>query len=261
MNKVIVTTSWDDGALEDKRVLGLLNEYNLKGTFYIPKNIHFEVKKGVYLQRISDKEIMEMARTQDIGAHTMNHIYLNKLKRDEIFKEIKNSKEWLQNLLGREIKMFAYPGGVFSDEIIQIVKDIGFRGSRNSNAFNVNVDNPFLMGFSCHCYPCFVRNKEWSLFFNIKVSLKRLKMNLRGIRKLKLPISSLFSWTVLVKNVFDYVLKNGGIFHLYGHPWEIERYNLWKDLEKVFKYISNRDDIEYLTNSEIIEKYENSFIE
>lgn len=252
MKKVIVTTSWDDGAVEDLRLLALLEKYNLKGTFYIPKKINFEVKKGQNLEIISEKDVLKIAETQEIGAHTLNHIYLDKLNKDKVYNEVKKSKEWLGNLLKKPVKIFAYPGGVFNKEITEIVKKSGFLGARTSILFQTDIKDPFLMGLSSQCYPCFPRNKEWSLFFELKMALNRAKINLRGIIDLRLPIASFFNWKLLTKNVFKHILKNGGIFHLYGHSWEIERYNLWKDLEKLFKYISNKKNVSYLTNSEAL---------
>ena len=34
----IITTSWDDGHPLDFKLAELLNKYNLKGTFYIPRS-------------------------------------------------------------------------------------------------------------------------------------------------------------------------------------------------------------------------------
>ena len=253
MKKIIVTTSWDDGSVEDLRILNLLNKYNLKGTFYVPKNINFEIKKGKYLQRISDKEILEIAKTQEIGAHTMNHTYLNKLHGDELYSEIKNSKDWIELLLNKKIRVFACPGGIFNSEIIETIKKSGFIGANVGGIFNVEIKDPFLVGFSAHCYPCFPKNKEWGLFLKSKITLGRIRVNIKGIKKFNLPIISILRWNILAKNIFNYILENGGIFHLHGHSWEIERYKIWDDLEDILKYISNRDNVLYLTNSETIE--------
>jgi len=73
------------------------------------------------------------------------------------------------------------------------------------------------------------------------------------ILKLGLPWSSFLSWPELAKNTFDYVLKNGGVYHLWGHAFEMEKYDLWPDLENIFKYISGRENVSYLTNSQILE--------
>lgn len=256
MKRIIITTSWDDGAIEDLRVLALLEKYNLKGTFYIPRQINFEAKRGQRLKTVSENDILQIAKTQEIGAHTLNHIYLDKLNNNEVYQEAKGSKEWLEDLLKKPVRMFAYPGGVFNDEIKEATKKSGFLGARTSILFQTDIKDPFLTGLSSQCYPCFPRNKEWSLFFELKMALSRARINLKGVIGLRLPISSIFKWDLLIKNVFRYVLKNGGIFHLYGHSWEIERYNLWKDLEKLFKYISDRKDVFYLTNGEVLDIYE-----
>jgi len=253
MKKVIVTTSWDDGAVQDLRLLKLLNKYNLKGTFYIPQTIAFEPKKGKPLKRVSEKDILEIAKIQEIGAHGITHTYLDKLNKEQIYNEVKGSKDWLEKLLNKKIKMFAYPGGIFNNEIVNSVKKIGFLGARTTESFKINIENQFLIGISLQCYPYLLSNKEWTLLFQLKTLWKRFKFNLKGVSDLKLPIDSLFNWTTLAKNIFKSVLKNGGVFHLYGHSWEIEYYKLWEDLEKIFKYISNRRDVYYLTNSEVLE--------
>jgi hypothetical protein len=48
------------------------------------------------------------------------------------------------------------------------------------------------------------------------------------------------------------VRKNGGIFHLFGHSWEIERFGLWDELDEVLAYIAAHDNVMYLTNGELI---------
>lgn len=255
MKKVIVTTSWDDGAVEDLRLFELLNKYNLKGTFYIPKSIDFEVKKGKKLQPMAESEIIKIAEKQEVGAHTIRHIYLDKLGEEEIKKEIKESKKWLENLLNKPMRMFSYPGGVFNQTAVQAIRECGFWGARTTQSFQIDIKDPFLMGFSVHCSPAFPVSDDWNRLYQSKMSLKRAILNWKGVVSLKLPITSLFSWTSLVKNIFNYVLENGGVFHLCGHSWEIERYNLWPGLEEIFIYLANRPDISYLTNSETIEKH------
>ena len=65
------------------------------------------------------------------------------------------------------------------------------------------------------------------------------------------------SWNNFAEEYFRSVVKNGGQFHLWGHSWEIEKYGMWQDLEKFFKFVSQQKDISFLTNSEFIE-YENN---
>ena len=82
-----------------------------------------------------------------------------------------------------------------------------------------------------------------------------VQQNCQGIRELKLPLTSYFSWVALAKATFDHVRQSGGIWHLWGHSWEIEKYGMWNDLEEVLSYIANREDILYLTNGEVIKRF------
>ncbi|GIW64483.1 MAG: hypothetical protein KatS3mg092_0416 [Patescibacteria group bacterium] len=52
--------------------------------------------------------------------------------------------------------------------------------------------------------------------------------------------------------IINILFKTGGYFHLFGHSWEIEQQNLWQSLEKLFKIISYKSNILYITNSEVL---------
>jgi len=51
------------------------------------------------------------------------------------------------------------------------------------------------------------------------------------------------------------IIHSGGIYHVWGHSWEIGKRNDWIKLERVLQYISNRDYIKYYTNGEILSRY------
>jgi hypothetical protein len=46
------------------------------------------------------------------------------------------------------------------------------------------------------------------------------------------------------------ILTTGGVFHLWGHSWEIEKYGLWKELEMLLEMLAFNRDIAYMTNTE-----------
>jgi hypothetical protein len=58
-------------------------------------------------------------------------------------------------------------------------------------------------------------------------------------------------------------VDSDSVFHIWGHSWEIDQYNLWKQLEDLFKLISSCDGITYLNNTQVwksFSKNENSKI-
>jgi len=45
------------------------------------------------------------------------------------------------------------------------------------------------------------------------------------------------NWVELGKRLFDIVLKRGGVWHLFGHAWEIEKFGLWRELREILDYL------------------------
>lgn len=65
-----------------------------------------------------------------VGAHTVSHPILLKLAAEDARREIDESRQFLEGLLGEPIRHFAYPNGVpgrdQSDETAAIVRTLGF---------------------------------------------------------------------------------------------------------------------------------------
>ena len=59
------------------------------------------------------------------------------------------------------------------------------------------------------------------------------------------------NWDELAISVFNKIAEDGGVFHLWGHSWEIDKNKDWERLERVFRHISNHPTISYLTNGEL----------
>ena len=241
-----VTTSWDDGDILDKRLSSLLSLYGIKGTFYIARNYQ--------PRRLSDDEIRKLANEQEIGAHTLNHPDLRNLSQDEQWGEIKGSKQWLEELQGFEIKMFCYPKGLANDLTMFLTKKAGFWGARNvRSGFWVAPDDYFDISTTIQVYPFPFRKLGKRKYYWMKLLEPYQK---RAPKFLNLGVSrlSMISWLSLAKATFDLALQNGEVFHLWGHSWEIDKYDMWDELEKLLKYISQRENCVYLTNSEILQK-------
>lgn len=247
MKEIIVTTSWDDASKLDLKVADLLKKYGIKGTFYVaPGDKRFS---------LSEKEIKQLDEFQEIGAHSFSHPRLTELSHTEAEKEIVRSKEHLEGVLGKEIKMFCYPFGKFNEEIKGLVKDAGFLGARTVGNFKTHFPNdPFEFGATVHVYPFPFRKKDANHYFFLRPLFDPIQQCFWQILKLRLPFKSFLSCPGLSKGLFDYVLKNGSVYHLWAHSWEIEKYGMWEELEEIFKYIAHRKDILYLTNGEVLEK-------
>ncbi len=236
--QIIVTTSWDDGHKLDLKLAKLLKKYGIRGTFYIsPKNREFREE-----DLLSDEEIIKLNGDFEIGAHTMTHPRLTKISEREAFNEIIDSKKYLENLIRKEVRCFCYPCGKYNKKIMELVGRAGFCYSRTMKKFELRLVKNFLSsGTTLEAH----RNSLLTLHLDSLKILTFSRFNL-------IEFFKNLHWEYLAKKTFDYVNQNGGLWHLWGHSWVIDKYNDWNKFEKVLNYISNRKNLRYLTNSEII---------
>jgi peptidoglycan-N-acetylglucosamine deacetylase len=226
---LIVTSSWDDGQETDVRLAKLLTKYNMKGTFYVTQN---------YKKPLLPEKIIEINHNHEIGAHTLNHPILTKITLEEAEKEIIGSKIYLENLLNHSVNMFCYPCGIYNEGIKQLVKKNGFIAARTCKTGNFE--------FPSDKY-------EWQISLHLSNGSPLLTSMI--ILKNNLPLNSFFDWELRAKYLFDMFVKKGGIFHIWGHSWEFEEKSEWEKLERVVDYISNRENVFYLTNGQILLDY------
>lgn len=252
MKKTILTTSWDDGHSKNLKLVEVLNKYKLRGTFYVDK----KDRDNGYNQ--SEDEIIEISLTQEIGAHSLTHPDLTKIDLNQIKREIFGSKEWLENLISKPVRVFAYPFGFYNEEIKKTLKEAGFIGARTVKSFNCQFPKDFFAwNPTIHIYPYPFRKRDAKTFHWSFHLLDPLQRNFFGFIKWRLPFTAYSSWFNLARATFDSVCENGGIWHLWGHCFEIEKYNMWQDLEKIFEYVANQKKVLYLTNSQVLEKIYN----
>lgn len=63
----------------------------------------------------------------DVESHTLSHFLLTKLSSEEARKEIFESKRILEEGLGKKVNYLAYPYGDYNEEIVNLVREAGYR--------------------------------------------------------------------------------------------------------------------------------------
>ena len=231
----LITTSWDDGHPLDFRLAALLHKYNLRGTFYIPKyNAEHQV--------MSAQQVAELAKGFEIGGHTINHIRLHTTDTQTLQNEIGGCYNWLSDVLGYQPQSFCFPGGVFHSKAVEAVKTSGYKVARTTELLSIKTATVEDLT------PTTLQVYEHSTFTYAKHLAKRRRWTnlLQWLRSY-----SLYRLPALTESYLNQVEKNGGCFHLWGHSWEIEEFDLWDKLEELFRIISDRDDFTYIANKEI----------
>jgi len=232
----IVTTSWDDGHPCDRRLADLLAECGVAGTFYIPVS---------YSSRavLDAQGIRALARGFEIGGHTLSHPRLPRIDEARLLPEIAGGKQSLEEILGRPITTFSYPYGKYSRRVRQAVIEAGFTGARTTRQYRLDIgDDPWSMPTTIAAIdlPSWLRARHFVRTVDLGGMLTLARA---GMAK---------NWLQLAMTLFEMAMERGGVWHLWGHSWQVENNNLWADLRSLLKYVGRRRGVGYLTNAEVL---------
>lgn len=222
MAKAIITTSWDDGHPLDRKLADLLARYGIPATFYFPAE---RAKRGC----MGPDDMREIGRSFDVGGHTCHHVDLRRIPAAEARREIIEGKSRIEDILGRALTSFCYPYGGCNAAVVGMVREAGFAGARTMWSLRRKVDDTFRMG-------SMVCAADWGPAPYLRHSLVARDAGLF----LFLSGKGLFfrGWDRIANETLDFVLANGGIWHLWGHSWEIDANGDWRRLEAVLSRVS-----------------------
>ena len=115
--KKAVTFSYDDGVMQDIRLIEIFNRYGLRATFNLNSGLlggkNTLIRGGVQVRH--DKIRMEDVRAvydgHEVAAHTLTHPALCTLPDEEVVRQVEEDRQALSALVGYEVVGMAYPGG------------------------------------------------------------------------------------------------------------------------------------------------------
>ena len=124
MHTVVLT--FDDGYEDNFReVLPILKEFGYPATIFLSAG-HIGTERevrSVTLRHLTQTQIREMSSSGlvDFQSHGMTHRKLTDLSDDQVWNEIRASKDIIRNLNGHESRIFAYPFGAVNNIVRGIV--------------------------------------------------------------------------------------------------------------------------------------------
>jgi len=96
-------------------------------------------------QTLSWDEVLEMSENGiDFGSHGCSHRILPGLERDEVKRELIESKRILEEKTGKTISLFSYPNGDFNEEIKKLVREAGYNCAVSTGAYKIDQEAPDL---------------------------------------------------------------------------------------------------------------------
>lgn len=234
-SRTVVTTSWDDGHRLDPRLADLLAAHGVTGTFYIaPRNIEFDAADRLPAQGI--RELAE--RGFEVGGHTLSHQRLPLISEAAAREEIEAGKAEVENIVGAPVTSFCYPRGEYTPLHVEQAKQAGFAVARTVRRSSLGTGPLLEMVTTVNAYAHRVDGP---------LALKLARARPRRAARLYLE------WDELAIHWFELCRRSGGVFHLWGHSWEVDARGDWARLERVLAHIGGRtaDGVEYVTNGEL----------
>jgi len=218
----VLTLSYDDGPIEDIRLISILNKYGIKATFNINTGLYcpedFTRENGRGAMKLSEAKALYTGSGHEVAVHTVNHLFLDRLRSDEVILEVMQDRINIEEQYGVPARGLAYPYGTCSDEVIDILKKCGIcygRTGKETEAF---------------WFP-----KNWMA---LDPTCHHNNPKLMDLAK------------TFVEQKVRHVGQNW-LFYLFGHSYEFENDHNWDRIENFAAYVGGRDDIWYATNIEI----------
>jgi peptidoglycan/xylan/chitin deacetylase (PgdA/CDA1 family) len=240
MKKAWLTTSWDDGHPLDFKIADLLWRYGLTGTFYIPR--------AAPTGAMSPDHMRDLGSAFEIGSHTINHVFLDGASDDQARAEITDSKAWVEDCLSCECPMFCPPGGKFAARDIALIRQAGYSALRSVEL--LSIDPPRDLGRGLHLLPTTVHAYPQPLRAYAKNAIKRGRP---GNLWWYILYGKSMKWMRLAENLIQHVAEVGGVFHLWGHSWELQETRQWERLETVLRVMGEHtDQAPCVTNGDLV---------
>ena len=210
-----VTFSYDDGRIEDIRLVELFNKYGLKASFHLCDPEY--MKKLTGEEFVPAKDYAHLYSRHEISCHSVRHPFPAYMPDEAVRAEISENRKFLESLCGYPMRGMSYPYGSFDRRVIDICRAAGMEYARTVNetgGFGLPED---FMRWDATCHHSRADSELAERFFS---PMRFDKMSL---------------------------------MYVWGHSFEFNTEEKWSKMEEFCKAVAHRDDVWYATNIEIVE--------
>lgn len=222
--KKALTFSFDDGVVDDIRLIELFKKYGIKATFNLNSaslsDSHGWTFNGEkYVTYVNYTEHPDLYDGFEVASHTYRHPFLEKCNDNTVYNEIRIDCKLLEFLYGCEIKGMALPFGTYNERTVEIIEDCGMKYCRTVKSTN-NFEMPDGVMLHPTCHFLAPNRKE------------------------------------LAEEFINAEYNDAKMFYIWGHSYELVTEEQWQEFEEFCAFIANKADIWYCTNIEAVEGLE-----
>lgn len=141
-----LTMSYDDGRIQDRKLIEIFNKYGIKGTFHINSGLFDDER------RIKADEIKELYKGHEISCHTLTHPTIERCPITEVIQQVLDDRKNLEKIVGYPVRGLSYPNGSVNKQIEEVLPFCGIKYSRivgDSDDFSMP-ENPYRWESTCH---------------------------------------------------------------------------------------------------------------
>ncbi len=224
--KNAITFSFDDGVMQDIRLVEMFNKYGLKGTFNVNSgylgliNENFvRNDRKITHNKVKASELKKIYEGHEVAVHTLVHPTLSVLDEETIIRQVEEDRKALEALCGYPVVGMAYPGGSNDDRVAGIIRE----------------NTPIRYARTTVSTYSFELQKENLLRFN----------------------PSVYYIEDCLEEIVDkfLALKTDApqLLYIWGHSYEMDaEYISWEKFERICEKLSGKEDIFYCTNKEAL---------
>lgn len=219
-----LTFSYDDGTLQDRRLVEIFNKYGLKATFNLNSGVFGNRGRlnveGVLTKhdKVFDEEIKSLYDGHEVAGHTLHHPTLTQIGDEDVISQVEDDRKYLQELVGYNVCGMAYPCGGVDDRVVKLIEDnTGIRYARTTIST-----------------------------YNYELQEDLLRFN---------PTISHYEFDKMVEMGEEFLRLEPDrpqLYYIWGHSYEFDAYQTWERFEEFCKMMSNHDDIFYGTNYQVL---------
>jgi len=228
MVRASLILSFDDASKYILKAAKLIEKYGFKGTFYLDI--------ALLLKTLNTSAIKDLHLSgHEIGSHTVTHADLTKLGKDQVVRELKESKEVLERIIDDDVRTFAYPYGRYNNVVKELVKLVGYGNARTTDPFNVypqDIKDPYAVGVTFYADPHAIRQ-----IFKVARKLKYFKVVVNPL--------ILKRYDLFIKDYLDHVVSEriyivtNVCINILVHPTFLAERDDWNRFESLLQYLAS----------------------